>query len=129
MPVCVALTVGLQPYLWGYSPMCPTAACQLHKKQPKNPMGAATAQQWTPHHPWEVAGGPTHPLLPPKVKSEHLYSGSGRSRVLTPPLRVKQSCLVPPCPITTVTPELLLLLTPFCLEGTRVPGTAPQPDP
>lgn len=37
------------------------------------------------------------------------YAGSGKSQVLTPPLRVRQSCLVPPCPTTTVTPKLLLL--------------------
>lgn len=38
------------------------------------------------------------------------------SLVLTPPLRVKQSCLVSPCPTITVTPKLPLLLHPILLQ-------------
>lgn len=66
MPVCVALTMGLQPCLRGSSPMCPTAACQLHKKQPKNPMGAGTAQQWDTPSPLGGWMGSHSSLVPPQ---------------------------------------------------------------
>lgn len=123
--MCMALAMGLQPWLWGYSPTCPMAACQLPENLPKTPAGAGAAQWWcrggTPHHPGEVGWGPAHPLPPTRWdEGTDVLGWGGVSTGHCFPM--SHHCCYPKTPF-------LCSYSPFSFGGMRGPGTVPQPGP
>lgn len=95
--------------------MCPTAACQLHKKAAQNSHGswdrAAVGYPVTPGR-WD--GVPLIPCFPPtqgEMRASICWVWLESDADTSP-----EGQADPPCLTTTVTPKLLLLLHPILLQ-------------